>query len=172
MTATIKQTARPLSPRDITLIYLLFSLFFAFAGFLYADLTSDSVSFDFSGIEAPGIGPIFVNNIAFFSLICITPFLNFAMSAVQFVAIGNNIFQIRELPLGLQAVLLYRHAVFEVIALMLSVYISYEVYRILRDYLHKSIRPERKRWIRILICYAAVALLTLSGACLEGTVNV
>lgn len=172
MTGTIKQKTRPMTSRDITLIYLLFSLFFAFAGYLYADLTSASVSFDFSGIEAPGIGPIFANNIAFFSLICVTPFLNFAMSAFQFVAIGHNIFQIRELTFGLQAVLLYRHAVFEVIALMISVYISYEIYRILRDYLHKSIKPERKRWLRILICYAAVALLTLLGACLEGTVNV
>lgn len=167
-----KRIVRKMTSKEIILIYLVFALFFSLIGYIYADTTSESVEFDFSGIEAPGIGFIFANNIGFFSLVCILPFFNFAMYATQFLAIGNNVFQIHTLPMEIQSNLLYRHAVFEVIALSVSVYISYEIYTALYDYLHSSIKPGKRACVKIIISYAIVAVLTLIGACLEGTVNV
>jgi hypothetical protein len=167
-----KRRVRRMTPKEIVLIYLIFALFFSLIGYIYADTTSESVEFDFSGIEAPGIGFIFANNIGFFSLVCVLPFFNFVMYATQFLAIGNNIFQIHALPMEVQSNLLYRHAIFEIVALSVSVYISYEVYRALYDYLHNSIKPSKKTYMKIFLPYIIVVTLTLIGACLEGTVNV
>lgn len=94
------------------------------------------------------------------------------MYATQFLAIGNNIFQIHTLPMEVQSNLLYRHAIFEIVALSVSVYISYEIYRALYDYLHNSIKPSKKTYMKIILTYVIVVVLTLVGACLEGTVNV
>jgi hypothetical protein len=69
-----KRRVRRMTPKEIVLIYLIFALFFSLIGYIYADTTSESVEFDFSGIEAPGIGFIFANNIGFFSLVCVLPF--------------------------------------------------------------------------------------------------
>ena len=84
----------------------------------------------------------------------------------------NNIFQIHTLPMEVQSNLLYRHAIFEIVALSVSVYISYEIYRELYDYLHNSIKPSKKTYMKIILTYVIVVVLTLVGACLEGTVNV
>lgn len=154
------------------MFYLTFALFFSFIGYIYADITSKSIEFDFSGIEAPGIGFIFANNIGFFSLVCFLPFLNFIMYATQFLAIGNNAFRIHTFNIEIQANLLYRHAVFEIVALSISIYVSYEIYRVLHDYLHNSIKPNKKTFKKLILLYIIIVVLTLIGACLEGTVNV
>lgn len=172
MAVRVKRMVRRMTPKEITLIYLLFALFFSLVGFVYADTTSESINFDFNGLEAPGIGFIFANNIGFFSLVCILPFLNFIMYAIQFLAIGNNVFQIQALPFEIQANLLYRHALFEVMALSISIYVSYEIYNALYDYLHNSIKAGRKTYVKIILSYVIIIILTLVGACLEGTINV
>lgn len=154
------------------MIYLIFALFFSLIGYMYADVTSESVEFDLSGLETPGIGFIFANNFGFFTLVCILPFFNSVIYAIQFLAIGNNIFQIHSLPIEVQKDLLYRHAIFEVIALSVSVYISYELYEALNGFLHNSIKPNKVIYIKIIMSYILVIVLTITGACLEGTVNV
>lgn len=172
MIARSRGQVRRMTTKEIVLIYLIFALFFSLIGYIYADTTSETVEFNFSGIEAPGIGFIFANNIGFFSLICILPFFNFAIYASQFFAIGNSVFQIHTLPVEVQSNLLYRHAIFEIFALSVSVHVSYEVYRVAYNYLYNSIKPNKKIYVEIAVSYVIIAALTLIGACLEGTVNV
>lgn len=172
MDGWMQQRARRLTPREIVLIYLGFALFFSLIGFIYADITSESIGVNLSGIEAPGIWFIFSNNIVFFSLVCVLPFVNFILYSAQFLGIGNNVFQIQSLPIEIQTTLLYRHAIFEVIALLMSIYISYEIYSIAHEYLHNSIKVTRKTFVKIFLTYAILVVLTLIGAYLEGTVNV
>ena len=121
-----------------------------------------------------GVAKIFWNNITFFSIVSILPILNFLYFIIKFFNMGTYMYQVNELSFLQTFTLLYRHSIFEVIALILSIYISYALLQISNSYLNDFDRhfPYRKKFKQIAIVYIIVILLTLVGAFLEGNVGV
>lgn len=114
---------------------------------------------------------IFANNAAFFLLVSLLPVVNLAMVAVQFFSLGRLVFLVRELPTDSQVGLLYRHTVFEIVALGAAVAISYLWLFAVREFSDSPERDVRRlgstlrtaAWL-----YVPVIACALIGALLEG----
>lgn len=121
-----------------------------------------------TGAETWGIA---THNLAFFALVSILPVANIALVAPQFLALGSHAYVIKDLSWTIQVEMLYRHTVFEIFALMISVAISYLFLFAVRDFVVRTsldrtrLRQELMRAARL---YPAVVALTLLGAFLEG----
>lgn len=70
--------------------------------------------------------------------------------------------------------MLFRHSIFEIIALFLSIYISYCLLLVANDYINNHIATNEAKSIlkRLGLVYVAVIILTALGALFEGSVNV
>ncbi|MDK8691689.1 hypothetical protein ACMZ78_05075 [Gardnerella swidsinskii] len=117
---------------------------------------------------------IFCNNICLFSLVAITPVVNAIFFIFQFFVMGSVIYTIQHLSIQQQFILLFRHSIFEVLALLLSIYISYRLLILANDYtIDKITTNETKRVLKhLLLIYFVIVIITFFGACLEWSANV
>lgn len=120
----------------------------------------------------PGIAYFFKNNVLFFLLVSLTPFVNVILFVLQFINLGTTIQSIMNLSFENQFIFLYRHLFFEVIALFTAIIISYKLFGYGKDLLNDRKVDWNKRCKKILILYMILVISTLLGAILEGTVSV
>ena len=115
---------------------------------------------------------IFGNNLVFFTLVAVLPVVNVALFLPQWFGIGTNAATISALAPQDQITLLYRHSIFEVIALLLAIALSYAALFSAAAFL-RSATDDRALLVRrfrvIALGYIPIVLLTLAGALLEGT---
>lgn len=128
----------------------------------------------FAGSEyrfnSTGVLMIFLNNIKFFLLVSILPFVNFFVVLVQFFNVGIYIFNMRDVSILGQFNILYRHLIFEILALLIAVKLSYYIYGSLKKFIDFDTPINWKRFIkRLVFCYLSIVILTLCGALLEGS---
>lgn len=181
-------TAAAPSPRrgvphlaEIGRFYVALALLAAMVGFVAQDWLSRTMfgAGDASGASSPiqvasdasETWFIFGNNLAFFGLVSVLPVVNLAMVVVQFLSLGRLAHTVRDLPVEAQVNLLYRHTVFEVVALGVAVTISYLAFFAVRDYADDSARDTRALLGRLGVAarlYLVVLACTLVGALLEG----
>lgn len=83
--------------------------------------------------------------------------------------IGAMFFQISALPIDAQFVILYRHLIFEFIALFLALVISSKIYTLIHSILNDLPINKKKTLLRLCIYYILIVTFTLIGALLEGT---
>ena len=125
-------------------------------------------------VRAVGSTMLFKNNILFFALTSVLPVLNILLVVVQFFQLGTTAYSIRGLSAGTQFVLLYRHTAFEIIALVLSVYISYRLLFMGLAYTQNQTVSKGfyKRSLKSVgIAYLFMTAATVIGALLEGNVH-
>lgn len=168
--------------KEVMIFYCIISLFGLFLGYIIYDLGRQfniievNQLFDSSILkETAGSSLIFKNNLLFFSVICIMPIVNIMIVIVQFFNLGSFIYICKGLSIELQFILLYRHTFFEIIAVFISVYISYLILLNGREYIEalnmvKGYYFKKVKYIGLL--YLLVVILTCIGAVLEGNVIV
>lgn len=111
------------------------------------------------------------NNALFFLMVSVLPIVNSVIFVPQFVSIGGHAHAIAHLPASAQFDLLYRHTAFEIVALLVSIWVSYRLLFAIRAYLRDPAadRASLGRALRPLaVAYPLVLALTLVGALLEG----
>ncbi|MDQ0231655.1 stage II sporulation protein M [Metabacillus malikii] len=171
--------------REIISFHFVIAVFFTILGYIsYSLLVENNIMEinllinDYQNVmsekEKAGFMMIFINNITFFSLVCVLPILNFIYLSVQFFNIGTYIYQIKSLAFLQQFTLLYRHSIFEILALMIAIYISYSLIQMSNTYLKSTDIdfPYRKRFKQLAFAYVVILVLTFVGALLEGNVHV
>jgi hypothetical protein len=171
--------------KEIISFHIVIAIFFVIIGYISFSLLADNnileikvLIHDYKDVvaeqEKAGVVMIFLNNITFFSLVSFLPILNVIFLIVQFFNMGTYIYQIKDLSFLQQFTLLYRHSILEILALVISVYISYSLLKISNTYLNHSVYdfPYQKRFKQIALAYGVVLILTLMGALLEGNVRV
>ncbi|MCB0910784.1 MAG: hypothetical protein KDB60_04110 [Propionibacteriaceae bacterium] len=158
--------------------YVALAALASIAGFIAQDVLARTLFRD-AGASAPieiasSAGEtwfILGNNLAFFALVSVLPVVNILMVVVQFLSLGRLAFTVQELPLDAQVNLLYRHTVFEVVALGAAVAISYLALFAIRDYANSEVRDTRGLLRRLGFAarlYVLVLACTVVGALLEG----
>lgn len=171
--------------KEIVSFHVVFAIFFGILGYISFSLLADNNVLEIKALindydhvvaeqEKAGIIMIFLNNISFFSIVCVLPLINIIYLIVQFFNIGTYIYQIQELDLLQQFNLLYRHSIFEIVALIISIYISYSLLQMANTYLKSTVDdfPYRRKFKKVAIAYVLILILTLVGALLEGNVRV
>lgn len=164
------------------IFYNIISLFGLLLGYIIYDLLTQYNIIEASEIfnssvvtENAGFLMIFKNNLLFFSLICIMPILNVMFTIIQFFNLGALVYMVKGISIESQIRLLYRHTIFEIIALLFSVYISYIVLLVGREYIKdKNISKAYyfNKIKHISLIYLIVVILSCIGALLEGNVIV
>ncbi|MCL2735665.1 MAG: hypothetical protein FWD75_03410 [Propionibacteriaceae bacterium] len=169
---------------DIIVFHVCLAAFFLIIGFLLHELMMSVINphmpVELSPTTAIGISStrtqlvaIWLNNIAFFLIVSVLPIVGSAMAAVQFILLGGLIHGIRHLPLSTQTDLLFRHAGFEVVALLAAVTISYILLMSLNEFLRTSEDSARSTLLSALSStmpfYALIFTTTTVGAILEGS---
>ncbi|MCL2482658.1 MAG: stage II sporulation protein M [Propionibacteriaceae bacterium] len=121
------------------------------------------------------ISALFWHNLLLFTAISLLPVINSLITAVQFFMIGVIVSSIATMPFMLQVMMVYRHGLFEVTALLLAVTVSYILLFSLTQFSSsesRDITNLRRGMMLSLSLYSVIILLTLVGAILEGTVVV
>lgn len=160
--------------REILYFHFILAFFCIIIGFYANEFINGTVNDNFTPNlvnmnDNPGILFFFKNNIMFFLIISIIPLINLYFFSVQFLSIGYSINNIINLSLSLQINILYRHLIFEIIAILLSILISYR-YILVGRRLLKDIKINWKKEVKIMgILYLLIFIFTLIGAVLEGT---
>ena len=163
--------------KDVMYFHIILALFFIIIGscldnFLFENIKSIKENFmNISNKQRinPGVMFFFINNIKFFLLISILPFIGTIFFSIQFLTIGSTINQVIKFPFLYGFNLLYRHLIFEIIALFISIIISYKYWKCSKKIL-KDISINWKKEVLVLsIMYLIIILCTLIGAILEGT---
>lgn len=167
---------------DIMYFHIIISILFFIIGFYISDVIYQNIanvgittnSLLNSEHSNPGIMFFFKNNIRFFLLVSIMPFINILFFSMQFINLGTSVQSMMDLNLSLdiQFQMLYRHGVFEIIALFLAILISYKLWNYTRDILNDKKRNWKKEMVIVGVMYLFITLCTFAGAILEGTVNV
>lgn len=117
----------------------------------------------------PGILYFFKKNILFFLFISITPFINIFLTGIQFMQVGFMIAQIENMNFISQTTILYRHLIFEVVALFTAFLISFKYVQIIQSIL-KDQKCDKSRIIKVIsLLYIVIIIVTFIGAVLEGT---
>jgi hypothetical protein len=160
--------------------------FFSAIGFVGAGALADSLpqglvdailepspfSVSLNGQEMWGI---LRHNLLFFLVVSLLPVVNAVFFAIQCVLLGVYAFLIANLSLAMQVEMFYRHAVFEVAALVLAVGISYTWLLAVNHFISAQVRdiPGLLGELRPVVLWAAllVAFVVL-GALLEGSASV
>lgn len=163
---------------DILYFYIVVGVFtlilgYYFSDYLYQDSSNIITNINLANEKVnPGIIYFFKNNILFFIFLTIIPFINLYYFNVQFFSVGSSIHRIINLPINSQFEILYRHLIFEIIAIIISIIISYEFWNLSRYLLKDEKVNWKKEFIKITILYSIIIICTFIGAVLEGSVNV
>lgn len=161
--------------KDICVFHFVSGCFLLLMGYIICAALNIEVEYQKNIIENAGFSAIFLNNIVFFTLICILPFVGYAIGGYQFLTLGTYIYLCKDMTFVQQFNILYRHAIFEIIAILLSAYISYSLYNLIKRYI-KSIKKGDKSYSiefrKIAFVYFVVVVSTAVGALLEGYVHV
>lgn len=125
-------------------------------------------SFDENLLNNPGVLFFFKYNISFFLIVSVLPFINLPICFIQLVVTGINMRLIANLGIGEQIEIFYRHFIFECSALLLSLYVSLILYKVVRK-MHKERTYQWKKDVKyILFIYFLICLFTVIAAILEG----
>lgn len=115
------------------------------------------------------------NNLFFFTLVSLMPVINSLLIIPQFLMFGVHARAVANLPAESQFIILYRHSILEVCALLLSISISYYLLFGCREYMLEDSDSRgklRAQLLALLRVYGVVVVITLLGAMLEGSVGV
>lgn len=123
-------------------------------------------------VKNPGTLFFFKNNVVFFLVITILPYINFPILILQMASVGVQMRLIGGLSFEVQFNMLYRHLVFEFIALLISIYCSYYLKIILNKWHQKELTTTKKDMKILLLLYVLIISLTYIAALLEGGANV
>lgn len=163
--------------KEILYFSLISAFFLIILGYCTGGLISGGVNSNLTlsinySQDNPGIMFFFLNNIKFFISISFLPFINLYFYIIQFISIGINISEIISLPFKFQFYILYRHLFFEVIAIMISIILSYR-YIIDAKKLLNDIKIDWKKEGKMVAgAYLFILICTIIAAVLEGTANV
>lgn len=156
----------------IIISILMFFLGYSITGLITKEMIIGNMTpFHESVQKNPG-GVFFLkHNLGFFFLVTILPFINIPILLIQLFISGVYAYIIRDLPLYQQFIIYYRHFALEYIALIMSTFVSYFNYEILK----KMHRDRKYYWrndvILVLRYYVIILILTLFAAFLEGGVR-
>jgi len=163
---------------EIMFFNIILSMFAFIIGYAAFDILFNNQILDFD-VDADALSQIsnttsdmfFKNNFLFFLAISFLPIINTIFLFLQFFRLGNYAFSIKSMTINEQFVLLYRHTIFEVFALILSVYISYRILFMVNAFTQNHTVDKKyykKSFIKISTSIFLVFLSTLIGAILEG----
>lgn len=125
-------------------------------------------SFDNNFLSNPGAQYFFENNITFFLIMSILPFINVPIFIVQMLVSGMHARLIADLPLSYQFEIFYRHFTLEYIALLISLNISGLLYGVLQKmHKYRDYKPKND-FLHIILLYGIMVVLTIIVAVLEG----
>jgi len=166
--------------REIMQFHLCVALFLGIVGFFLQDRLASLLELS----PTSALGPVELSsttselwfilsrNLVFFLVVSILPFIGSILAGIQFISLGSLVFTIQNQPARAQIDILYRHTIFEILALSASVIISYVLFFAIRDYMRASEAQGRKLLALDLKCliplYAVMIASTISGALLEG----
>lgn len=160
--------------REVLYFHLILAFFCMIIGYSASNLFNENLSNDFmlsinTAQENPGIIFFFTNNIRFFLMISILPFINLYLFIMQFLSIGFSISKIINISLLNQFFILYRHLFFEVIGIVLAILVSYR-YVLYGKNLLNDVEIDWKKEAKFIgLIYLAIFICTMIGALLEGT---
>ncbi len=179
----MKGDSRPAAPlaapsldlSEVTLFHAALAVIMTALGYLAWGAISTRLGADLNTETAPiqisaGAGEgwwIFGVNLTFFTIVALLPFINLLLVIPQFLNLGQMASAMGSLSLADQFMLVYRHTIFEIAALIISVRISYLLFSMIRGYGNRALVSGSLS--RVARLYLAVIVLTAIGALLEGT---
>lgn len=178
-----RQFARPTAVREIVGAYAVLGLLLLWIGYAVQGFATGLLPEGFlpgsGSLDAARVDPtlaegvrILLNNLLFFALVSVFPIINIVLFAPQFLMLGGNVHTISGMSFADQTTILFRHTIWEIAALLVSVAVSYLFLFALREYLSDS-GADRGLLVRRIRTaawgYPIIVALALVGAILEGS---